>query len=194
MLEQSVSAGGLECRMISGKGSGTPIVLLHGYMFTLAIWNEVGLLSSLEEQGIPFLALDMPYGAKNQCSSRSRDPELSVEVIEQVAGEEPLVIGASLGGYMALKYSAKNPVRGLILIAPTGGLEEELVKNYHKIRARKTIIYGEKDEVVTLEEMEELSKALGADLKLYEKARHPAYLDYPQRFTQDVLDFYRSVV
>lgn len=192
-MEQSVNVGDLECRMISGKGSGTPIVLLHGYMFTSDVWNEIELLQSLEENEVPFLAVDMPYGAKSQCSSRSRDPELNVGIVEQVAREEPLIVGASLGGYIALKYSVKNPVKGLLLIAPTGGLEEELKKNYHKIEGQKIIIYGENDEVVSLEETEELSKALGAELKIYEKARHPAYLDYPE-FKQDVLSFYTSVV
>ncbi len=194
MVEQRVNVDNLDCRMISGKGSGTPIVLLHGYMFTCDVWNEIGLLSPLEQQEIPFFALDMPYGAKSQCSSRSRDPELNVEIVEQVAGEEPLIVGASLGGYIALKYSVKNPVKGLLLIAPTGGLEEGLMKSYRQVEIPKIIIYGEKDEVVSLEEMRELSKALGAELKIYEEARHPAYLDYPEKFTQDVQDFYHFCV
>ncbi|MFO7967981.1 MAG: alpha/beta hydrolase [Archaeoglobaceae archaeon] len=192
MWEQNVGVGDLECRMIRGKGSGIPVVLLHGYMFTSEVWKEIGLLSSLEEQKVLFFALDMPYGAKSKCSSRRRDPELSVRIVEEAVGEEPLIVGASLGGYMALKYSVKNPVKGLVLIAPTGGLEEDLVKNYHKIEGQKTIIYGEKDEIVSLEEMKKLSEALGAELKIYENARHPAYLDYPQKFVQDVLNFYES--
>ncbi len=194
MMEQGVSVGDMDCRMLSGKGSGTPIVFLHGYMFTSDVWNEVELLQSLEEREIPFFALDMPYGAKSHCSYRSRDTELNVGIVEQVAGEEPLIIGASLGGYMALKYSVKKPVKGLMLIAPTGGLEAELVENYHKIKGQKTIIYGEKDDIVSLDEMKKLSKALGGELKVYEGARHPAYLDYPQKFVQDVLDFYNSCI
>lgn len=194
MMEQTVDVDNFECRMISGQGSGIPIVFLHGYVFTSSVWDEIGLLESLEEDGIPFFALDMPYGSKSQCSSRSSDPELNVKIVEQVAGHtEPVIVGASLGGYIALKYSAKNPVKGMLLIGPVRGTEEELVKSYGELKANATIIYGEKDNIVSLGEMKELSKALNAELKLYEGARHPAYLDHPDKFKQDVLGFYNSL-
>lgn len=193
MMEQTVDVDNLECRVMSGKGSGTPIIFLHGYVFTSEVWDEIGLFKALEEKGIPFFAVDMPYGSKSQCSSRSSDPELNVRVVEQVAEKKPVIVGASLGGYIALNYSAKNPVKGLLLIGPTGGMEDELVKSYQQLNALTTIVYGEKDSVVSLGEMEELSKALNAELKIYEKARHPAYLDYPEKFKEDVLSLYNSI-
>lgn len=195
MMEQTVDLDNIECRMIGRKGSGTPIIFLHGYVFTSEVWDEIGLFKALEENGIPFFALDMPYGSKNQCSSRTSDPELNVRIVEKVAEEEPdiVIVGASLGGYIALKYSVKNPVKGLLLIGPTGGMEDELVKSYQQVNALTTIIYGEEDSVVSLGEMKELSKALNAELKIYEKAQHPAYLDYPEKFREDVLNFYNSI-
>ena len=61
------------------------------------------------------------------------------------------------------------------------------------IRTKVRIIYGKRDLVVSLEEMRRLADATGGELIIYEKATHPAYLDEPDRFKKDLLEFIELV-
>jgi len=191
MIEESIQIEEFTCRMLKGKGKGTPVIFLHGYLFTSDVWREIGALDFLEERNIPFIAVDMPYGAKSICEPKSGDTEDNLKIVEEVAGDEPLIVGASLGGYIALKYSVKNPVKGLFLIAPVRSLENELIKNYPKLNMKTYIIYGEKDKIVSLDEMKKLSDLIKAKLIVYENSDHPAYLNQPSRFKNDLIEFYQ---
>jgi len=188
------------CRVLVNNIPGIPIVFLHGYSFTSDVWRNIGVLDVLEENNVPYLAIDMPYGVKSSCSPRTRDPSINVAVVVEAvkayfSQTPPILVGASYGGYISLKYSVRKPVSGLILIAPVNTREEELVKNISSIKTRVLLIWGVRDNVVSKTDMEELaSKLQNAELRIYEYAGHPAYLDQPERFKKDVLDFYRKTV
>ncbi len=190
MKNETVDIRNFQCRMISNKGKGSPIIFLHGYMFTSDVWNEVGLLRMLEQRNIPFKAIDMPYGKISESAPRTSSAEKNVALLSAVAGREPVIVGASLGGYIALKYSVSNPVRGLLLAAPVMSMQEDLVKHYPDFKANVSIVYGDGDNIVSENEMKKLSKCFNAELKVYKNASHPAYLDYPERFIEDVLELY----
>ena len=91
---------------------------------------------------------------------------------------------------MALKYSVSHPVRGLLLAAPVMSLQKDLIEHYKNINTSISIIYGEKDNIVSINEMKKLSEYTGTELHIYKQAAHPAYLDYPQQFVEDVLQLY----
>jgi len=197
MLEKKLGLLGYECRVILNDVAGIPIAFLHGYAFTSDVWQEIGVLQRLEEEKIPFLALDMPYGLKSKCTPKTRKPETNVRILEEAlqrvfGSKKSFLVGASLGGYIALRYSLKHPVRGMLLVAPAMSLEEELVHNYPKLTNPVYVIYGTRDEIVSLEEMKKLVNALPkAKLFLYDGARHPAYLDNPNDFRKHLLEAYR---
>ncbi len=198
MREEPFNLGHYRCRIIYSQTPGTPIVFLHGYNFTSDVWKDIGLLEALENEKIPFVAIDMPYGARSICSPRTRSPEENTRIVYEVVKGlfgpmKPVLVGASLGGYMALKYMVEKPVAGAVLIAPVNGLEEELVRKYGSLNVPALIIWGSKDRVVGLEEMEKLAEHLDARLIVYEDARHAAYLDYPERFRRDLLAFYKAL-
>lgn len=192
MKDETVDIKNYQCRMISNKGKGSPIIFLHGYMFTSDVWNEIGLLRLLEQRNIPFKAFDMPYGKISECSPRTNSAEKNVSLISSVAGKDPVIVGASLGGYIALKYSVSHPVRGLLLAAPVMSMQEELVRHYRNFSAKVSIIYGDGDNIVSANEMKKLSGCFNTELKVYKNASHPAYLDYPERFIEDVLELYEA--
>lgn len=192
MKDEKKQVGKFNCRVISGSGEGPALVFLHGFMFTGEIWNQIGLLSALEEKRIPFTAVDMPYGHHPECKPTSSDPEDNISVVRQIAEDRDIVVGASIGGNIALRYSADHPVGGLILIAPVRTLTKDLVKKYDQLHVPVEIIYGENDNVVPGNEMEELSGRLNASLHIYEGAGHPAYKDLPERFNTDVISFYEK--
>jgi len=192
MKDETIDISRYQCRMISSKGKGTPIIFLHGYMYTSDVWNEIGLLRLLEQRNIPFKAIDMPYGKISECTPRTNSADDNVDLVAAIAGKDPVVIGASLGGYIALKYSVSYPVKGLLLAAPVMSLQEELARHYGGLDAKVSIVYGDADNIVPANEMKKLSGLFRTDLKIYENAEHPAYLDYPDRFNEDVLALYEA--
>ena len=185
-----------KCRAIYHRAFGVPVVFLHGFSFTSNVWRRTGVTGLLMEKRVPFLALDMPYGLKSECEPRTRDVEVNVAVVREAVQKifdsvAPVLVGASLGGHVALKYAVRFPVKGLLLMAPVRVLEETLAQAYSQFRFPVRIICGSEDKVVSLEELRDLAYRLpNAKLKVYEGAGHAAYLDYPERFKRDLLELY----
>ncbi|MFP4000097.1 MAG: alpha/beta fold hydrolase [Desulfobacterales bacterium] len=194
MKDEFVTVNKFECRMISNHGRGPCILLLHGYMYTSDVWNDIGLLRLLEKKNIPFKAIDMPYGHRTESFPRSSDPVQNVSIAAGLCGPDSMIIGASLGGYMALKYCTENPVGGVMVVSPVMGLQKELVSRYPLVSAPVSIICGRDDNVVHSEEIRRLGRRLNTGVIFYENAGHAAYLDQPERFKADVVEFYKSVI
>ncbi len=194
MIEEEIEVCNFTCRIIRSEDIRNPIVFLHGYIYTSDIWRDINVLSYLEEKNIPFIAIDMPYGLKSMCKPKTDDVELNVKVVERiVSNNKPLLVGASLGGYIAVRYSLRNPVKGLLLISPVRCLEDDLIRSYRNLNVKTYIIYGENDKIVPFEEMKKLSDHLNAKLIVYEDAGHPAYIDKPLKFREDLIELYYSV-
>jgi len=200
LREEIINVRHYRCRAIVYQEPGIPVVFLHGYSFTSDVWRDINVLEALIERKIPFLALDMPYGARSACSPKHRDPEENIKVLyEAIHGffglTEPVLVGASLGGYIALRYAVKYPSSALLLIGPVRVSEETLTKYYHELKKPIHVIVGSRDDIVDLDEIKSFVKQLpNAKLTIYEDAGHPAYLDKPDRFKQDLLDLYNTAL
>jgi pimeloyl-ACP methyl ester carboxylesterase len=188
------------CRAIYNFASGVPVVFLHGFSFTSDVWQRTDVTELLKEKRVSFLALDMPYGLKSECQPRTRDVEVNVAVVrgavQNVFGAvSPVLVGASLGGHVALKYAAARfPVSGLLLLAPVRVLEASLVESYSRFHFPVRIVCGSEDRMVSLEELRDLASMLpDAKLTVYGWAGHAAYLDSPGRFKRDLLELYATV-
>ena len=192
MINEKKQIAQFTCRVISGEGQGPALVFLHGLMFTGEIWHQIGLLSALEAKNIPFRVMDMPYGHHSDCDPRSSDMADSMTVVKKIVQKGDILVGASIGGHVALNYAVDHPVRGLVLIAPVRSLSDALVKKYAASKIPALLIYGEDDTVVALDEMNALAGHLDAPLHIYENAGHPAYQDLPERFVKDVVSFYET--
>jgi pimeloyl-ACP methyl ester carboxylesterase len=131
-------------------------VFLHGFSFTSDVWQRTGVTELMKEKSVPFLALDMPYGLKSDCQPKTRDVEVNVAVVrgavQNIFGAvAPVLVGASLGGHVALKYAVRFPVKGLLLLAPVRVLEETLVNAYNRFQFPVRIIYGSEDRIASLQ-------------------------------------------
>jgi len=194
-MGSTAGEAGEGCRYKLYRVDGRPLVLLHGYSFTLEVWDNIGLTGRLEEEGIPYLSVDMPYGARTSCRVKARAHEENLNFLRglyrQKFGDRiPIVLGASLGGYMALLYGMTYPVSGLILVAPVWSTRGDILGYYAERGIPILLIYGEKDDIVTIDEMWEFKEMVSSsELKVYEGARHPAYLDKPKEFIEDVIQF-----
>ena len=199
MQEKAPSFSGHKSKAIIHEAKGTPIVFLHGYSYDRTIWQKLGITELLTAKHVPFMALDMPYGAKNECYPKIHDPGINVEITHEATEKTfnrraPIIVGASLGGYIALRYAAKYPVKGLLLIAPARAFEEDsLTSTYPKFNFPTRIIWGSEDNIISGEEMRTLSDRLpNSKLFTYEGAGHSAYKEQPERFKRDLLELYAT--
>jgi pimeloyl-ACP methyl ester carboxylesterase len=191
-----MTLAGHKCRVLINRASGVPVVFLHGYSYTGAVWERISATRLLEEKHIPFLALDMPYGAKTECQPHSRSIEINVSVINEavttIFGEAtPILVGASLGAHMALRYATRFPVKGLLLVGAVRVLEGSLVPAYSRFTFPVRLIIGSEDRIASLEELRRLSDKLpNPKLVIYGGYGHSAYLGNPERFKRDLMELY----
>jgi pimeloyl-ACP methyl ester carboxylesterase len=196
LSEKTLNAADHKCRAIIHHAAGVPVVFLHGFSYTSSVWQRISVTELLTEKHVPFLALDMPYGLKSECQPKTHDAEVNVAVardaLQKVFGSAvPVLVGASLGGHVALKYAARFPVRGLLLVAPSRALEETLVQSYGNFSFPVRIIWGSEDNIISGEEIRTLADKLpNAKLVTYESVGHSAYILQPDRFKRDLLELY----
>lgn len=196
-LEKTLNLASCKCQALYHKAPGVPIVFLHGLSYTINIWQRIGVTEALLEKNVPFLALDMPYGIKSRCQPKTRDIQTNInfaaEAIKSFFGETaPVVVGASLGGHIALNYAAHFPVKGLFLVAPAHPFEKtDIVKAYDHFSFPVRIVWGSMDSLISGEEMRALTDKLPkAKMLVYNGAAHSAYQDKPEWFKRDLLELY----
>jgi pimeloyl-ACP methyl ester carboxylesterase len=196
-MEKKLSLNGYKCSILVNKVPGVPIVFLHGLGNTIEIWQHIGITDVLDTKRIPYLALDMPYGEISLCKPKTRDVEKNLAfiyaAIEYLFGTliPPVIVGASIGGNMALHFASQFPIKGLVLIGPVRTLEENLTKTYPRFKFPSTIILGSEDNMVASEDMRALTDKLpNSKLVIYLGAKHSAYRDEPERFKRDLLELY----
>ncbi|MCE4628193.1 MAG: alpha/beta hydrolase [Desulfurococcales archaeon] len=197
MREALHGVGGVECQVLYEDGVDPPVLLLHGYSFRGKTWAEAGVLGALEERGIRYAAPDMPYGRSTSCTKRSRDWRLNTELARAVSERflrdtRPVIVGASLGGRIALYYAARYGARGLFLASPALREDDPVWGMLRAVRSPAVIIRGARD-FVPRTIHDRLAKKLGAELVVYEGAGHAMYLDNPERFIRDLLVFLEKV-
>ncbi|HEX9262221.1 MAG TPA: alpha/beta hydrolase [Candidatus Bathyarchaeia archaeon] len=200
MIEKKLKISDRECLALASNDAGTPVMFLHGFSYTRDIWRRIGTLNALIERKIPFLALDMPYGKKSVCVPKSSDVETN-EIFafeafksEFGVGTPSVIVGASLGGYIALRYAARRPVKALMLVSPTRTGQQELVEPYSRFNFPVRIVWGSRDIIVSERDLREMAGRLpNAKISVYEGAGHSAYKDQPERFNRELLELYVRV-
>src|SRR6266540_7468080 len=106
------------------QGTGTPVILIHGVAASHHDWDE--LIPELSQRGYSCYALDLlGHGDSPKLGSRAYQMEW---VLDHFADwmkslhltEPAILIGHSLGGYIALEYARRVSAwtRGLVLIDP----------------------------------------------------------------------------
>ena len=106
------------------QGEGTPVVMVHGVAASLHDWDD--LIPELTQNGYASYALDLlGHGDGPKPESRAYHIDWVLEhFLDWMASlqltEPAILIGHSLGGYVALEYAHRfsNRTRGLILVDP----------------------------------------------------------------------------
>jgi pimeloyl-ACP methyl ester carboxylesterase len=105
-------------------GDGTPVILIHGIAASLHDWDD--LIPELMQNGYASYALDLlGHGESPKPDFHAYHMDWIVEHFEHWIHslnltEPAIVIGHSLGGYVALEYARRvsDWTRGLILVNP----------------------------------------------------------------------------
>ena len=108
----------MQCHFLT-KGSGVPVVLLHGFLGSSQDWRKI--TAHLTEKSC--LAYDLPGHGSMPWVDIDIDDLLSFAL-----PPEPIdLVGYSLGGRLALRYALKNPSRinSLTLLSAHYGIENE---------------------------------------------------------------------
>ncbi|MEO8099351.1 MAG: YqiA/YcfP family alpha/beta fold hydrolase [Acidobacteriota bacterium] len=91
------------------------VVYLHGFASSPQSNKAQFFRRKLNEQGV---AVDIPRLDGGHFESLTISSQLKI-VHETVAGRSVLLMGSSLGGYLAALYAARHPeIAGLVLLAP----------------------------------------------------------------------------
>lgn len=126
--------------LVSGSGTGPPLLLLHGFTGSAEAWGD-SLLDRLAATHRRVVAMDLLGHGE---SDRHHDPAryrldrviADVEAVQRsLIGEPAIWIGYSMGGRIALAAAALNvaPQRGLVVESGSPGLDDP---EHRRMRAR----------------------------------------------------------
>ncbi len=100
------------------QGKGKLIVFLHGFTESLAIWNN---FSEVLSEKYRVICIDLPGHGKSKCIGEVHLMEDMADAVDNVIKklniESFIIVGHSMGGYVALSYAEKyaDKVKGLCL-------------------------------------------------------------------------------
>lgn len=123
------------------KGTGTPVILIHGLAASLHDWDD--LVPKLSQHGYASYALDLlGHGDSPKVDSRAYRMDWILDHFSNWMrslrlSEPAILIGHSLGGFVALEYARRVSAwtRGLILVNPFYSLAQlppVLRRVYHR--------------------------------------------------------------
>jgi pimeloyl-ACP methyl ester carboxylesterase len=106
------------------QGEGAPVILIHGLAASLHDWDD--LVPELARHGYAAYALDLlGHGESAKPGSRTYEMDwvfdhLAAWIDSLGLDQPPVLVGHSLGGYLALDYARRFPARtrGLVLVDP----------------------------------------------------------------------------
>lgn len=122
------------------KGEGQAVVLLHGYLENLRMWETIG--DELSEN-YQVIKIDLPGHGKSKVYGEIHTMEFMAEKVDEVLNElnpkKPILIGHSMGGYVALAYAELFPekLKGFILMNSTS-LPDSEEKKEQRLKAVET--------------------------------------------------------
>jgi len=122
-------------------GRGLPLVLLHAYPLSSAMWDKDArqLASSLAHIITP----DLPGFGRSSRQTHPSIPDMALEVwqlLEALTIREPVILGGlSMGGYVAFEFVRQFPerVRGLVLASTRAGVDTPAFKRARVQSAKK---------------------------------------------------------
>lgn len=137
------------------RGAGEPIVFLHGMGTSSATWTRcMDLLEDRFTVVAPDLLGHGESPVPDDPAEYTRDRTL-VDIDEILAGldSRPVLVGHSLGGYLALAHAATRPgaVRGVVVLNTGPGYRDHTKREEWNARSRRNAHrFGVPEQVTTM--------------------------------------------
>lgn len=168
----------------SDTGKGSVVVLLHGFLENSTMWNDlIPVLSKTNR----VIAIDLLGHGNTECIGYVHSMELMAEAVDFILKSlkirRIILIGHSMGGYVALAYAEKHleTIKGFCLMNSTSLADDDDRKmlrarankmvqgNFNNmIRMSFTNLFGEKSRTKFKSEMESaLNEALNTPVQGY---------------------------
>ena len=177
----------------AGPKTGAPVLLLHGAAFDSATWEKLGTLSVLGGAGFRAVAVDLP-GFGGSKGARA-DPEHFLErLVPALRLDRPVVVSPSMSGRFSFPYVLAHPeaVAGFVPVAPAGAVE--YARRLRGSPVPTLVVWGERDSVFPSSQARPLADAfVDARVLMLQGAKHPAYLEQPDLFHRELVEFVRRV-
>lgn len=125
----------------SDVGKGIAVVLIHGFLENSTMWDKI--IPELSKRN-RIITIDLLGHGKTDCLGYVHSMELFAETIEAVLKHlrirKCVLIGHSLGGYVALAFAEKHPqkIKGFCLLNSTSNADDEELK-IRRERANKMV-------------------------------------------------------
>lgn len=155
------------------SGSGIPVVFIHGYPLNQTIWENQNMLSDT----FRIIAPDLPgFGASPALPNRGMAgyTDAIAEILDDRKIDKAVVIGHSMGGYIALAFAEHYGKRlsGLGLVCTQAGADSEDGKAGRLKNAERVGIEGFEFIVETMSEklLSTASDQIDTSLKLQLKS------------------------
>jgi pimeloyl-ACP methyl ester carboxylesterase len=100
------------------NGKGPCIFLVHGFLESREIWDDFS--KSLQKE-FQVIALDLPGHGQSESVAENHSMKLMADVVKEVFLaeniEQAVIVGHSMGGYVALQFASENErfLRGIVL-------------------------------------------------------------------------------
>ncbi|MDR4305625.1 alpha/beta hydrolase [Chelatococcus sambhunathii] len=135
-----------EIAVLRREGDGPTIVWLGGFLSEMTATKATALDDWAASAGRAMLRFD--YSGHGASSGRFEDGTIgqwledALAAIERYAGEAPVLVGSSMGGWMALlaARAMATPPAGIVLIAPAPDFTEDLMWARFSEEARRAIL------------------------------------------------------
>ena len=133
---------------IADSGVGEKcVVLLHGYLESMYVWDDFALLLT---SSVRVITVDIPGHGISEVKGEVHTMEMVADVLHQMLKsleiERVTMVGHSMGGYVALAFCARYPEQldGLVLLSSTPNPDTE-AKRENRRREIALVRAGKKD-------------------------------------------------
>ena len=187
---QIIDIDGCPVHTLQGGDRNRPnLFFLHGKAFQAKTWLELGTLQAVMEAGFSFVAIDLP-GFGNTPEAELAPEAVIKGILKAVGIAQCILVGPSMGGKIAMEFSLSHPelLTGLVLIGTVG--VDENIDQLHELPESTLIVWGEDDQISDPANAPLLHKQIvGSTLVIFKEAKHPCYLEQPERWHTTLLDF-----
>ena len=141
---RAVTVGGrrIEAAEMAGDPARRPLVLLHEGLGSVALWRDFPqrLQAATGRRVLAFSRFghgrsEPPPAPRTPAFFHEEALDVLPELLAQLDAAEPLLVGHSDGGSIALIHAGHHPVAGLALLAPHVVVEEVTVEAIRQTRA-----------------------------------------------------------